>query len=160
MGPRPRLAQRLVAPQENAMIFVHEHWFEAAASIQARMGPIVIRPDGIKDDHLARQYIASVLGILHALEGATRAGNAVVTTVRFYNKPVLIFPHDGQGGRCNAWARRDWACSPAAYHSRLSCTATDRVAPVRAEDIGRRRCRMKDWSTSSPTSCAPYQATG
>jgi hypothetical protein len=90
------------------MIFLHEHWFEAAASIQARMGPIVIRPDGIKDDRLARQYIASVLGILHALEGATKAGNAVVTTVRFYNKPILIFPHDGQGGRCNAWARRDW----------------------------------------------------
>ena len=52
------------------MIFLHEHWFEAAASIQVRMGPIVIRPDGIKDDRLARQYIASVLGILHALQRA------------------------------------------------------------------------------------------
>lgn len=90
------------------MIFLNEHWFEAAADIQERIGPFVIRPDGIKDDRKARQYITTVSGIVRALEGATTTGKAVITTIRFYNKPVLIFPHDGQGGRCNAWAKRDW----------------------------------------------------
>ncbi len=90
------------------MIFLREHWFESASDVQARLGPIVVRADGIKDARKARQYIASVLGILRALEGATRTGNAVITMIRFHNKPVLIFPYDGQGGPCNAWAKRDW----------------------------------------------------
>jgi hypothetical protein len=90
------------------MIFLTEHWFEAAASIQARVGPMVVRPDGIKDERKAKQYIASVVGILRALEAATKTGKAVITSIRFYNRPVLIFPYDGQGGECNAWAKRDW----------------------------------------------------
>jgi hypothetical protein len=39
---------------------------------------------------------------------ATKAGSAVITTIRFHNKPVLIFPYDGQRGRCNAWATKSW----------------------------------------------------
>jgi hypothetical protein len=89
------------------MIFLGEHWFESAASIQARFGPIVVRPDGIKDDRKARQYIAQVVGMLRGLE-ATKTGSAVITTIRFHNKPVIIFPYDGQGGHCNEWAKRDW----------------------------------------------------
>ncbi|HKU94356.1 MAG TPA: hypothetical protein VJR58_03720 [Vineibacter sp.] len=90
------------------MIFLGEHWFESAASTQAKIGPIVIRPDGIKDDRKARQYIGSVLGMLRAMENATQTGKAVLTTIRFHNRPVLIFPYDGQLGRCNAWARSSW----------------------------------------------------
>ncbi|TXL77513.1 hypothetical protein FHP25_08755 [Vineibacter terrae] len=90
------------------MIFLTEHWFEAASSIQQRFGPITVRPDGIKDERKARQYIAQVVGILRALEAATKIGKAVITSVRFHNRPVLIFPYDGQGGECNAWAKKDW----------------------------------------------------
>jgi hypothetical protein len=68
-----------------------EHLFEQAASIQARMGPITIRPDGIKDDRLAWQYIAQVRGILGMVE-FTSTGKALLKSIRGSAKPVLIFP--------------------------------------------------------------------
>lgn len=111
------------------MILFGEHWFESAASIQMRVGPIVVRPDGIKDDKKARQYLGQVVGILRSLE-ATKTGNAVIGTIRFYNKPVIVFPYDGQKGRCNAWARRDWGMfsgsvsfTPFLHGSGCGCTS-------------------------------------
>jgi hypothetical protein len=86
-----------------------EHLFEQAASIQAVVGPFTIRPDGIKDDVGARQYIGQVMGILRMVE-ATSTGKALTTSIGSYRKPVLIFPlvqtgedDDDDGGQAFAW---------------------------------------------------------
>ena len=68
-----------------------EHLFEQGASVQAVYGPFTIRPDGIKDARAAGQYIAQVMGIIRAVE-TTSTGKALITSIRSYHKPVLIFP--------------------------------------------------------------------
>ena len=54
-----------------------EHLFEQAASTQMLVGPFTVRPDGIKDDHAARQYIGQVVGIVRMIE-TTVTGKALV----------------------------------------------------------------------------------
>jgi hypothetical protein len=129
------------AEGEVRMRFLGEDWFSAAATIQGRFGPVVVRPDHIKDDRRARQYIAQVIGMLHALE-ATRTGNAVLTTVRFYNKPVIVVPFDGQGGACNAWAKKDWGL----FTGRVSFT------PILPGDRAHAECFDADGSHGAGTS--------
>ena len=90
------------------MILFGEHWFESASSIQAKLGPIVVRADGIKDERKAKQYVAQVIGLLRALEATYKTGKAVMTAIRMRNRPVLIFPYDFQAGKNNAWAKRTW----------------------------------------------------
>src|SRR5262249_50078828 len=68
-----------------------EHLFEQAASIQRVVWPFTVRPDGIKDDRAAMQYIAQVMGIMGMVK-TTFTGKALFTAIRGYNKPVLIFP--------------------------------------------------------------------
>jgi hypothetical protein len=68
-----------------------EHLFEQAASIHQVDGPFTVRPDGMKDDVSARQYIAQVMGIMRMIE-TTSTGKALITAIRSYKKPVLIFP--------------------------------------------------------------------
>ena len=84
-----------------------EHLFEQAASIQAVVGPFTVRPDGIKDDVGARQYIGQVMGILRMVE-ATSTGKPLITSIGSYRRPVLIFPlvqtdDDEDGGQAFAW---------------------------------------------------------
>ena len=69
-----------------------EHLFEQAASIQMRVGPFTVRPDGIRDDREARRYIAQVVGIIRAVEGTTYIGKVLITAITSYHKPVLIIP--------------------------------------------------------------------
>jgi hypothetical protein len=68
-----------------------EHLFQQAASMHMLVGPFTVRPDGIRDDHEARQYMAQVVGIIRGVE-ATSTGNALITAIRSYHRPVLIFP--------------------------------------------------------------------
>jgi hypothetical protein len=68
-----------------------ERLFEQAASIQAVVGPFTVRPDGVKDDREATQYIAQVMGIVRMVE-TTTTGNALITMIRDARRPVLIFP--------------------------------------------------------------------
>jgi hypothetical protein len=68
-----------------------ERLFEQAASIQAVVGPFTVRPDGVKDDHEARQYIGQVMGIVRMVE-TTTTGKALITAIRDARRPVLIFP--------------------------------------------------------------------
>ena len=59
------------------LIGLGEHLFEQAASTQMVVGPFTVRPDGIKDDHAARQYIGQVVGIVRMIE-TTVTGKALV----------------------------------------------------------------------------------
>jgi hypothetical protein len=68
-----------------------EHLFQQAASTQGVVGPFTVRPDGIKDDREAAQYIGQVMGILRMVE-TIPTGNALITTIRNARRPVLIFP--------------------------------------------------------------------
>jgi hypothetical protein len=89
-----------------------EHLFEQAASIHALVGPFTIRPDGIKDDHAARQYIAQVMGIIRMVE-TTSTGKALITAIRSYNRPVLIFPLvQTDEDKAMAWVYPRWGLFP------------------------------------------------
>ncbi len=77
------------------MHLLGQHFFEAAADTQVDYGPIVIRPDSIKDARKARQYMSTMLGMLRALEMSTAVGRALLSWIRLYRKPVLIIPNDG-----------------------------------------------------------------
>lgn len=84
-----------------------EHLFEQAASIHSIVGPFTVRPDGIKDDRAARQYIAQVIGIIRGVE-TTSTGKALITAISSYHRPVLIFPlvetdDDEDGGVTYGW---------------------------------------------------------
>jgi hypothetical protein len=67
---------------------------------------ITVRPDDL-DDAPGARWLAQVVGMLHALD-TLATSHAVLDAIRFYQKPVLLVPYDGQGGPCNAWAKRDW----------------------------------------------------
>jgi hypothetical protein len=71
-----------------------------------QLATLTIRADGLKDK-AAYQYEAQVLGMLRALD-AIPSSHAVINAFRFYRKPVLIRPYDGQLGDCNAAAGSDW----------------------------------------------------
>jgi len=89
-----------------------EHLFEQAASIQALVGPFTVRPDGIKDDHAARQYIAQVAGIIRMVD-TTFTGKALITAIRSYRKPVLIFPLvQTDDDTALAWVYPRWGLFP------------------------------------------------
>jgi hypothetical protein len=80
-----------------------ERLFEQAASIQGVVGPFTVRPDGVKDDREAAQYIGQVMGILRMVETMT-TGNALISTIRDARRPVLIFPLEQiDDGNDTAW---------------------------------------------------------
>jgi hypothetical protein len=75
-------------------------------------GPFTIRPDGIKDDVAARQYIAQVMGIMRMVE-TTSTGKALLTAIRSYNKRVLIFPLvQTDEDKATAWVSPRWGLFP------------------------------------------------
>jgi hypothetical protein len=89
-----------------------EHLLRQAASIQARVGPFTVRPDGIDDQREAKQYIAQVVGTIRMVE-TTHVGNALITAIRGHRKPVLIFPleqTDEDGA--TAWTYPRWGLFP------------------------------------------------
>lgn len=89
-----------------------EHLFEQGASIHALAGPFTVRPDGIKDDHAARQYIAQVVGIVRMVE-TTSTGKALIAAIRSYRKPVLIFPLvQTDEDTAMAWVYPRWGLFP------------------------------------------------
>jgi hypothetical protein len=80
-----------------------EHLFEQAASTQGVVGPFTVRPDGVKDDRQAAQYIGQVMGILRMVQ-TIPTGNALMTAIRDARRPVLIFPMEQvDGGNDVAW---------------------------------------------------------
>lgn len=93
-----------------------EHLFEQAASTQMVVGPFTVRPDGIKDDHAARQYIGQVVGIVRMIE-TTVTGKALVGAIQGYKRPVLIFPlvkadDDDEDNAAFAWVDRRMGLFP------------------------------------------------
>jgi hypothetical protein len=90
-----------------------ERLFAQGASIQARIGPFTVRPDDIRKEKEGRQYIGQVVGIIRYLQ-TTFVGNALITAIASYNKPVLVFPLvqlDEDGGAM-AWVYPRWGLFP------------------------------------------------
>lgn len=89
-----------------------EHLFRQASPIQARVGPFTVRADGIDNEREAKQYVAQVVGVIRMVE-TTFTGNALITAVRSYHKPVLVFPleqTDEDGA--TAWTYPRWGLFP------------------------------------------------
>jgi hypothetical protein len=78
-----------------------------------------VRGDGLAGQK-ASQYEATVLGMLRSYE-ATQMGGALLKGFAFYAREVLVFPYDGEVGRCNAWANSDWGM----FRTKVSFTAQD-----------------------------------
>ena len=86
--------------------------FEQAASIHRVVGPFTVRPDGIKDDRAAMQYIAQVMGIIGMVQ-TTFTGKALITAISSYRKPVLIFPLvQTDEDKAMAWVYPRWGLFP------------------------------------------------
>lgn len=90
-----------------------ERLFAQGASIQGRVGPFTVRPDDIKNDKEARQYIRQVVDIIRYL-GTNHIGNALITAIGSYSKPVLVFPlvQTDEDGGAMAWVYPRWGLFP------------------------------------------------
>jgi hypothetical protein len=85
-----------------------------------------IRADGLSD-RKAQQYEATLAGMLRSYE-QFQAGRALMKGFRFYAREVLVYPYDGEVGKCNARAYSDWgmfrtkvSISPHMFNGASSC---------------------------------------
>jgi hypothetical protein len=73
--------------------------------VQRELDKFTVRSDGL-DDRDGQRYVAQMVGMLRSFEQVAGSSRAILLAFRFYNRPVLIVPYDGNAGHCNATA--DW----------------------------------------------------